>query len=300
MIFARTSSGLSNQYRFFSTDLVVYVEGKREERQRLLLDDGDAQSMDALFWREVLRASHDGLHVHFKELGSKGALLELSSLLGEGASGRVLVCVDRDFDDFKPPTEGHRCLARTFAYSWEGDVWTMQVVGDIVESLLPVANLPGRAQSYLAGVWQSFYGRIGRFVVLDAKFVLNGMPGLLDRDSPSAVIAVDKALPPGVNRAFFKARMRRIRAVCPKPWRYALPFQVDTRRYLFGKSAMCFGYQVVVHLLRYLGVASQLSLEITSGMAVRMFGVRLRGGLDEARLDYYRSELAAAGLPARD
>lgn len=296
MIFVRTESGLSNQRYFFEVDLVAYVEGEKDRRPKLELGSGEAQSRDALFWSEVITAEKGDIRIHFKELGSKTALLELAQKLDCRAVGRILICIDRDFDDFLPPRSHHRSVVRTYAYSWEADVWSLQVVARIVETFLPVAALPIDERAHLEQIWGAFYDRIGRFILLDAKFVVLGRPGILDRSSPSSAVLVEKSRPPVINSPFFRAKLSRVRGDCPRPWGHALNNRVESDRHLFGKVAMCFGYQVVVYMMRHLGVGSQMSSELINSLAIRAFGAGLRNGGANKQRAYYGQQLRAAGV----
>lgn len=297
MIFRRSSSGLSNQPRFFGVDLIAYLEGTRDLRPRLELGEGEAQSLDALFWSEVLTATRGNVSVHFKEMGSKSALMDFAGTLNKESKGKVLVCVDRDFDDLKPGSENARfCLAKTWSYSWESDVWGLGVVIDSVEKFIPVATLPPAVNAHLVSVWKSFYARIGRFVLLDAKFVSMGEPALIDRDSPAAPVLVARDAAPRLNDAYFATKITVARAKHARPWSCVLAARVEADRHLFGKSAWKFGYHLVIYALRHCGIASQLSSEAIDGFAIRIFGNRLAAGHETARLNYYNQEFANAGV----
>lgn len=300
MIFRRTDSGIKNQSRFFGVDLMVYIEGIRDARPRLALADGQAQSMDAIFWSQIVGGVLGDIKLHFKELGSKKALLDFSSGLSDEVKGTVAVCADRDFDDlFDFDRAQYKCLVRTWSYSWESEVWDLAGVLDAVGALLPVDAIPEAEIERLTQAWDDFYRGVTKHVAIDAKAVRRGYEAVLLRCSPSAVVLVDRDSPPMVNKRFLKARLASLRRECGRPFSESLSGQVDARRHLYGKSAMAFGYQMVISSLRFLGVPTQFSLEAATSFSIRLFGARLRAGLAPNLTAHYKAEFEAAGYEVR-
>ena len=297
MTFQRSSSGLANQPVFYDSAVVVYVEGGVVRRPSLELTDGEPRSQDALFWAQVIESVCGPIAVHFKELGSKGALLEFASGLDQKALGRVLVCIDRDYDDFQENLVNINCLVRTYSYSWESDVWARVVLVSVVEQMLPVGRLPPAALQHCVEIWVAFYARIARFIALDVKLI-RGQVGvsLFRRDSPAAAVRVERDAPPSLNCDYFARQISVVRPLVGRPWRLNLINAVNPERHTYGKAAMVFGYQLCGYMLRYCGVTSQFSSEALTNLAIRAFGRVLNSPEMRDFQSYYAQQLRVAGV----
>src|SRR6267378_8219817 len=99
MSFRRTNSGMSNLHLFHGVDAVVFVEGVPTSFTLEQLEQGlfNNQAEDLKYWRIVFTTFVNGKTFHFRAVGSKNALIELSTLIISKQIRRVIVAMDRDF-----------------------------------------------------------------------------------------------------------------------------------------------------------------------------------------------------------
>jgi len=76
MIFTRTPIGLSNQYKFWGVDAIVYIEGGENSLsvKEVLSGLYGSQSVDLLFWQGIFSYFIPHKTYHFRPIGSKGTL----------------------------------------------------------------------------------------------------------------------------------------------------------------------------------------------------------------------------------
>ena len=117
--FHRTPHGLSNQATFEKVDAIVYAEGGSRfyTRQDLELGGGDPNTLDAAFWYTNLRLAVPHKKVRVRSVGNKTTLVGIAHLLVAGSVSRVIVAMDRDFDDRRGRRIDHRNVFYTHGYS---------------------------------------------------------------------------------------------------------------------------------------------------------------------------------------
>lgn len=295
MTFRRSSSGLKNQPIFFESEVVAYVEGEFPDAP----DGSRATNSDSQFWRAVIEAVVTGIKVHFKALGAKQNLIEFASSLDEKALGRVIVCMDRDLGDFDPSNVSLPCTAVTLNYSWEADVWSIATVEGVVLALAAVDQVPQAALEECQSAEEQFFRTLRKFTILDVKLhFTRSVPAFFPRESPVAPILFDGKDVPTPNRAFFRARVRTLRGLLPRPWSIVLPLDVDTRRHTFGKTVGAFYCRLAAFLLRRLDRSSVIAFELLTNLVLREFGVLLRDPVLARQNSYYRVAISdALGIP---
>lgn len=295
MSFRRTSLGLRNQPTFFGSDLVVYVEGRNLTEAKIAQEnDGAAVTQDSLFWSGVIGKLLPGVRLHFKALGSKTELAKFSSGLDDQVRGKLLICVDRDFDGLLPRNVALNFVVPSYRYSWEADIWMWVVFVEVLTGLLPAASVPLAALRSSRRARDQFFREAKKLVRLDVQTaVTDGLDCFLPREQPSAIVDVGGRFP-RINKRYFRARARTFREALPRPWRPGFANGVNHKRYLFGKAVDRFHCQLLVALLRALGFPATVPFYVFQNAAIRHLPLALDHEQRVAQLEHYERYLRAA------
>lgn len=296
MTFRRTSLGLKNQPVFFDVDIVVYVEGANKSNLASgEYEEGEVITQDSLFWDGVLHAVLPGVKLHFKALGSKSALIELSSSLDEQVRGSLLICVDRDFDDIAPSNVSLNFMVKTYRYSWEADIWVWVVFLAMLEGFLPAGRAPTTVVANVRSNRDRFFSAIAKFAKLDAQTAFHsGAKCFMPRSNPAAVTAQSSSGYPELNKAYLQVRLKEYRAQLNRPWRPGLSNSFSPKRHLFGKVIDKFHCQLAVASMKALGLPGNIPSFIFQNAAIRLLPNALVSGSRNAQLDYYRQSVTVA------
>lgn len=137
--FLRTPSGLTNGSIFAGVDAIMYVEGSSHYYtiEEIVAGAGDSNTLDVAFWSKLIRLIHPQKEVQVRSVGNKETVKAVAALLASGAVSRVVVALDRDFDDRKNSLVQHPNVLYTYGYSWENDVFCHEVLADMVDDLAP-------------------------------------------------------------------------------------------------------------------------------------------------------------------
>ncbi|MCG8090566.1 MAG: hypothetical protein JAY62_12515 [Candidatus Thiodiazotropha endolucinida] len=158
MAFLRTESGLSNLRLFYDSEIVIFTEGG--ERSLSIADvEGGAcnqSSIDAVFWRNVLRASGYDAQIEFRPVGSKSTLNIICQKILDGEIENVAIAADRDMDGVVGGVYQSPRIMYTKGYSWENDVFTKELTQKQIESMLLLVNVPAQVQETIEDAYANF------------------------------------------------------------------------------------------------------------------------------------------------
>jgi hypothetical protein len=129
VIVRRTPSGETNKRLFLGVEAIVYVEGGQPlSPSQVRAGQYAREAMDIRFWESLFECFWQGGELEFRAIGCKDTLLSLADDIIEGRVANVVVAMDRDHDEFKCALKKTHNVLYTYAYSWEGDVWSRVVV----------------------------------------------------------------------------------------------------------------------------------------------------------------------------
>jgi len=138
MSLTRTSTGLANEHLFYGVDYVFYVEGGSARNiTDVLAGNYDNSSDDIRFWSSICAVFLPNHRCKFKAVGGKSVLLEIASRLRVIARSSTILAVDRDYDLQKGNLQNDPFVIYTHGYSWENDVWQVEVVEKIFSLYCP-------------------------------------------------------------------------------------------------------------------------------------------------------------------
>ncbi|WP_454812159.1 hypothetical protein [Labrys neptuniae] len=220
-MFSRTAQGLSNEHLFYSSQCVVYCEGKGTDH---------AYSFDQMFWKNIF--SKCGINATPKSLGSKETVIAMANEVIEKDISNVVVALDADYDRFYNETIGDRRVIYTFGYSFESDICFGL---DFLLTLnLFVNSSDPQAESTKFSTFLSQLDRnLSRAAIVDARYIKRTV-ALFDRKKPQSLI-VSTPSGPVLNLRMFLSKLAAVRA-SPKAGSFIPPSErVNGLRSFFGK-----------------------------------------------------------------
>jgi hypothetical protein len=135
MAFTRTNSGLQNLHLFHNVDFVVYCEGGTSYSfEDVKGGCFSVESIDSIFWSEIFNHYKDS-SVKFKPIGSKSTVKKIAEEITENNLSSVYAAMDQEFDMVYNTNLTHPNILYTHGYSWENDVWNVNVICDIIDTL---------------------------------------------------------------------------------------------------------------------------------------------------------------------
>lgn len=137
MEFTRTSSGLGNQYLFYNVDAIVYTEGGEISwsMENVIAGKFNESSIDIIFWRKLFNTFSPQKKIKFKALGSKTTTYKIAQEIIKNDLKFVIATMDSEFDEIYNLKLKHQNIIYTYGYSWENDVWNIELFQSIIEEL---------------------------------------------------------------------------------------------------------------------------------------------------------------------
>jgi hypothetical protein len=211
--FHRTPLGLSNQATFAKVDAIIFAEGgsKQLRMADVELGAGDSSTLDSAFWSSIFRAITLSRSVEVRSVGNKLTVEAIAGLVAAGAVTRVIVAMDRDFDDRRNRKIGHTNILYTYGYSWENDVFNEEVAMSVVRDLAPSQAALTAAHAQMRAASQQLQKCFSKLVRLDHILAVNGEE-VTARHELQESIRLHEVNAPVVDRSSLAAEIGRCRA----------------------------------------------------------------------------------------
>lgn len=129
MTFTRTAAGLANYSKFYNAQVIVFTEGKTVATATP--DTAD----DQIFYESLLRHVMPGTTFKVKCVGNRSDALTYADKISKNGVKNEIVCIDRDLCGVTHSLLPPKCVVMTAGYSWENDLWTVEVAKRIINTL---------------------------------------------------------------------------------------------------------------------------------------------------------------------
>lgn len=159
MTFSRTNSGLSNSSKFHRADVVIYTEGGDKSFSIEDVENGkfNEHSVDIKFWGNILSAHGFSRKIKFKALGSKTAARNIAERVAAGEISHTAVARDRDLDNIFSNDICSPLVFCTKGYSWENDVYSMDITRMQVQSMIMNCELDMELKRFIEENYREFF-----------------------------------------------------------------------------------------------------------------------------------------------
>ena len=128
--FTRTSHGLQNYNMFYSSDIVIYIEGRSEA-----IEESNEDDYDYKYYKSLCNVFAENKKIKIKQVGSKKDVFDYYEKIISNDIQNSIVCVDKDYDDIFCTILECPKLITTYGYSWENDFWTNKLCEKVLNSL---------------------------------------------------------------------------------------------------------------------------------------------------------------------
>lgn len=190
MTVTRSPYGINNYPIFLDVDWVAFCEGGGDDiNPSASVPPADHQCCDALFWTKTLTNQHITGTLQVLPIGSKRSVLAAFEQARGVNSGRVIFCMDADYDRLLGTLEPDDHVFYTEGYSIENDLFSEDTIGRFLRKLYPgVSTEDSRdfAQSIVSDIEFSIE-KISRFIIVDITLFIVGFRAILDSTFPRYV-----------------------------------------------------------------------------------------------------------------
>lgn len=294
MSFQRTSSGLSNEYLFFSVDVIVYVEGGTSRNyDEVLAGNYDPQSTDISFWQRIFQLFSPNKKYKFKSVGSKHTLNQIAEQIIQNNSSTVFVAMDRDFENVKGTQKKNNGIFYTFGYSWENDVWQAEVIKAAFYQLCPICRSEVDPDVHIKPCFDDF-DRIMRWVIYaDLLLNLHDLKFIEFREKPDSIISPDITGKPQINRARIRSLIKQSKLSKTSRLMAGRKVRLNTKNDCYGHIFDVFGYRLLIYLLKILCQNfPNVPKAIAHGIAIDKFTVEMQNGNLPNLFRHYEKQFA--------
>jgi hypothetical protein len=287
MMFERTSSGIQNRSTFYGVDLVCYIEG--------VIESETTFSADATFWSKIFAAFEPNAKVKFVARGGKPQLESLAKTLIRKDIKNSLILMDSDFDDFHGDKLDDYRVLYTHGYSWENDVFGVEMSRSIFCALAHSPNVDALIDADLSHQFSKFETASRKAMQADYFSILS-KSSLIPRDKPGRFIKTD---PDHFGRPFFckksaLAELRKVNSSTKTKRKLEVTsVPIDAIRFLYGKTVGSYVRALMVYLLKkFVGKRKNISAEHFRDIALQIFENFLKNSHQHPISQHYKNLLA--------
>lgn len=268
MTFERSPQGQANRAIFYDVDFIVYTEGGSQQ-------EGIARSFDALFWGGVFNSIAAPLRFRAIPRGGKGQLVPLAEQIANGQSQKVIVAMDRDYDEIFGRIIDHKCVIYTFGYSYENDIYLVDKICSLADAMFPEICDIERFRVSL-DCWISAVISALRWPLKADLLAVHCGVAAFDRDKPQKYLRSNAyGTEPSVCVDRVRAEVTRIRAEAGKVARPVLGLINTESHMIYGHLWETIVYRAITCLHDRYSTSPKLTYEGLRAFAISQFQVML-------------------------
>ncbi|WP_420346434.1 hypothetical protein [Pelagibius sp.] len=289
MTLRRTTGGLQSLHLFYDAEKVVFCEGGKSITYRdVMSGQGDSETCDTHFWATVIGTFVELNEVHFKSVGSKSTLEGIASDIISNNITSIIVCLDKDFDDFKKNMLEHSNVLYTHGYSWENDILCMEFLEDFFFTYKN--KNPGNQIIYdvISKSVFNFIVSSKRYCEFDIHFALKHSEFYFDRGRPTRHLEIGNQTVPKLNVSACQLRLSELGYKRGPVTQIKLD-QSEVQRHLYGKLFARFTFHLMKHYLGRPPKKVPMHFESMMRAGIKFFGGALASGSLAKQERYYRS-----------
>jgi hypothetical protein len=283
---------MSNLHLFHGVEAVVFVEGGKTTYTLEQVSQGlyNPQADDLKYWQVLFKTFAQQRTVHFRAVGSKNTITELAALIIAGSIRHVIVAMDRDLDHVRGSLHTGGGVLSTIGYSWENDVWTVDVVFEAFKKFSTAPESEKDAEQTIREGFENARRKLKHCVRTDVVLGANKLDPL-PREKFEKILRPVRNAPPTISSAEAKAIIRLQRRKSKGKKLYAPGIETDTLRDCHGHLLGGFGYHLLVHALNKFCGITLTPRQLLVPAAIDAFGTLLPN--DPTLRAHYAPQFAA-------
>ncbi|WP_276979598.1 DUF4435 domain-containing protein [Flavobacterium filum] len=188
--FTRTKEGLENQASFYNKEFVMFVEGGDIQDT----NKDKVKTFDEYFWERLVAIYQFDKNVHIRSVGSKTNLIKYIEEIERGTNNLLVGC-DRDYDQILNKLIKNKRVIYTYGYSWENDVFQLNVALETIKSLTIQPIHPDSLKEFNENI-DAFYKQLSQVVNHDIYLIHEKSDSsFIDREKPCSLLDLNSDLP---------------------------------------------------------------------------------------------------------
>jgi hypothetical protein len=292
MTFKRTSNGLSNQHLFYKVDAIVFVEGgKGFSINDVIEGTFDINSIDIQFWKRIFSVFHKNETLQFRAVGSKTTLKDIAEDINSGKITNAYVAMDRDFDNIKSRKIQCKCVFYTYGYSWENDVWQIEVLIDVLNSICAADCKNKDVKDEILKIYSAFIKQINSGVCADALLGMDDI-SFFDRKKHLSYLIFGKKTKPTVNLIKIKTELEVLKYSEAEAIKFGEENDIRTHRDCLGHLISGFCYWLFVYLNNKIKKMPSIARYYFDCIGIEKFISRLSDSHFEEIYNHYKRSFA--------
>jgi hypothetical protein len=233
-------------HKFFKVDKVLFCEGGK----MISLEDSSflcasTQTLDAIFWRNVIDLLKIRKKIHIKSCGSKSSVFTILKECRNKEINTIIFAVDSDYHDFfecLEITNYQSFLARTHGYSWESDVMRLDVFFSIMRHF--IGPLDEESRQAIEHDIRAIQDGLHKWTNLDLALLSISQNGIINKEMPGRYV-LGEGDAPQLNEGFLEQCLEERKFKCDEP--LATRFDAEeSLRFTFGKLTSRLMYHLLV------------------------------------------------------
>lgn len=275
MTFRRSPSALFSMHIFFRADVIVFCEGGTSLTYEDAFDTVEQNNtLDILYWRSVVDTYETGKIFHFKSVGSKSILNQISDDVEDMGIKTITICRDSDYDRILGRCSSAQRIAWTMGYSWENDVVRLPILRGLITTLIGSGAASDSIVVDLQDKITKLENDLSYWTEIDISLLSLGKIALFERSRPLSVI--DMSAIPNLNIIALRKRLaaagyrRKPRTVINIPPR-------DVTVKCFGKFISKIIYHIITMMLKP-HLKAKIEYDLFMRLAIRETIMGIRAG----------------------
>jgi hypothetical protein len=245
---------------------------------------------DVKFWSLIFRRLLPKIKLKFRAVGSKPTLLEIASLVASEEVVSVIVCMDRDLDNYLGRMIRHPRVAYTHGYSWENEAWCLRSTIGMFRKVSTLAD-PSAAVSEIKASFAAFGRRLRWPLCAHALLVSNGILEVTTADLEQTVVRGAGQMPV-LNCTRLRAAVRDARRKSPID---LVKFPIASRFSVFddcyGHLLATFAFHTVAYALRKHCNIRAFGKDVAASLAIETSYAAISA--NKAKKSHYQSQALA-------
>lgn len=273
IVFKRSKSGIKNQHLFHNVDFVIFVEGGKKSFTKDEIYNGSfhSETEDIIFWKNVFESFVNGKTLKFKSVGSKTTIKEIAIDIINDDIETVLIAIDNEFDEPFNNRIEHPNIYYTDGYSWENDIWT----GDLIKDIIEVLSAVKVTNSEIEQNFSKFIKDLKFAVYADAYLFKKGDSYFKRKSGHLFCVVCNPTYLPSIKKDVLDLRTIEKGVNKGTVYSFGRRYSIDTAKHCFGHLLADYCCQVVVHYLKNNHGLKNLSKDLIYRIALNRFFTKL-------------------------
>ncbi len=247
----RTQSGLSSEYLFWNTDIVVYLEGGESLSNNDIKEGKYTEcSPDIHYWQSLFEVYKPSVKCKFKSIGSKENVKVIAENISQGAT-HTIAAMDRDFDNINEEKLAINNVMYTYGYSWENDAWNEYSIIEYLYQLIGACRTTLNDEvSSIHEFFEKLFLDLKTAISTDLVLISRHSESFFDRKSYQKYIQINNDKYPTINNNELNKSFEEVKEKFGDSIIHDLPTDNISLSDCFGHLFESYAYRLLSYILK--------------------------------------------------